>query len=88
MSDDGRTFQQFMDQVKGLCEGKAKEKKYNATGIDGPNQLYDFVHELTGGPHHALGEIVYKVQRYAAKGNEEDILKVAAWAFLVWRRGK
>lgn len=81
-----RTYQDFTQAVKELLEGKAKTKKYNETGIDGPNQLFEFVSSLGEGPPlHALGEIVYKVKRYAALKNEEDVLKIAAWAFLVWR---
>lgn len=80
-----RTFQQFMEDVKGLCENRAREKRYSQTGVDGQNHLYEFVQDLSGGHQHALGEIVYKVKRFAAKGNDEDILKVAAWAYLIWK---
>ena len=27
----------------------------------------------------------FKVRRYAARRNPEDLAKVAAWAFLIWR---
>jgi hypothetical protein len=30
-------------------------------------------------------EIVYKARRYGARRNDEDLLKIAAWAFLTWR---
>ncbi len=78
------TYEQFTKQVADLLEPTAQGKGYNTTGIDGKNDLYDFVSSFAG-DHHALGEIVYKVKRYAAKGNPDDILKVAAWAFLVWK---
>ncbi len=77
------TFDQFAAQVRHLLEPTASGKGYNTTGADGPNDLYDFVKTMSGGHQHALGEIVYKARRYAAKGNREDMLKIAAWAFLV-----
>ena len=83
-----KTFDQFVTEVRNLLDGKASDKSYNTTGVDGPNELFDFVEEIAKGPGHALGEIIYKVKRYAAKGNPEDIVKVAAWAFLVWRSHK
>ena len=33
---------------------------------------------------HALGEITYKVIRYAKRRDPNDLLKIAAWAFLIW----
>ena len=80
-----KTFDEFVSEVRGLLEPTAAGKGYSATGTDGPNQLYDFVQGMNGGPGHALGEIVYKAKRYAAKGNLEDVLKIAAWAFLVYK---
>lgn len=77
------TFDQFVNEVRGLLEPTAAGKGYNASGVDGPNDLYGFVQTMTGGHGHALGEIVYKARRYAAKGNREDVLKIAAWAFLI-----
>ena len=82
--DGDKTYSEFVRQVADLLEPTASGKGYNTTGIDGQNQLYEFVQTFAG-DKHALGEIIYKVKRYAAKGNAEDILKVAAWAFLVWR---
>lgn len=84
ISVDDRTFDQFVAEVRGLLEPTASGKGYSATGVDGPNQLYEFVSSFAG-PHHALGEIVYKAKRYEAKRNPEDILKIAAWAFLVYK---
>ncbi len=77
------TFDEFMADVRGLLEPTAAGKGYSSTGADGPNELYEFVHEMTGNHGHALGEIVYKARRYAAKGNLEDVKKIAAWAFLI-----
>ncbi len=81
------TFDEFTAQVRGLLEPTAKGKGYNTTGVDGENQLYAFVQDVAG-DGHAMGEIIYKVKRYAAKGNPEDMLKVAAWAFLVLKHRK
>ena len=77
------TFDQFAVQVRTLLEPTANGKGYNGTGADGPNDLYEFVQGMTGNHGHALGEIVYKARRFAAKGNREDVLKIAAWAFLI-----
>lgn len=80
-----RDYDGFVAAVNELLGGTAAGKGYNRSGPDGQNELYDFVQSMNGGPHHALGEIVYKAKRYAAKRNEEDVLKIAAWAFLVWK---
>lgn len=68
--------------MRALLEPTAAGKGYNTTGVDGSNQLYEFVRDVAG-EGHALGEIIYKAKRYAAKGNPEDVLKIAAWAFLI-----
>ena len=78
------TFDEYTAQVRALLEPTAASKGYNATGVDGKNELFEFVHGMAG-DGHALGECVYKIKRYAAKGNPEDLLKVAAWVFLVLR---
>lgn len=33
---------------------------------------------------HPLGEIIYKAVRYARKHDPEDLVKIAAWAKLLW----
>lgn len=76
------TFDEFTSSVRALLEPTAQGKGYNTTGVDGKNDLYEFVHQVAG-DGHALGEIIYKAKRYAAKGNPEDVLKIAAWAFLI-----
>lgn len=77
------TFDAFMTTVRDSMEGTARGKGYNQTGVDGPNALYDFVHDTIAGDGHAIGEIIYKVRRYARKGNPEDLVKAAAWAYLI-----
>ena len=37
-----------------------------------------------GGHGHALGEIVMKTVRYAERGDKTELLKMAAWAYLIW----
>ena len=74
-----RTFNKFMGGVNEVLSGKAQDKGY-AEGPDGPNPLF----EMTG-DMHATGEIIYKAVRYRAKKNPEELLKIAAWAFLIWR---
>jgi hypothetical protein len=83
---EGRTFQEFMSDVERLLGGVAGSKGYSRNGPDGFNELYTFVQAMNAGGHqHALGEIVYKARRFAAKQHVEDITKIAAWAFLVWK---
>jgi hypothetical protein len=79
------TFEQFVEEVRALMEPTAASKGYSTTGIDGVNPLYEFVQEMVVGPGHALGEIVYKAKRYGKKRNPEDLLKIAAWAWLAYR---
>ena len=78
-------FDTFCAAIYALLSDTAAQKSYNATGTDGPNPLYEFVREMSGGDAHALGEIVYKAKRFSAKHDIEDILKIAAWAFLIWK---
>ena len=84
MTDRHGDFDSFIAQVHALLEPTASGKGYSTTGVNGFNQLYEFVASFAG-PHHALGEIVYKAKRYEAKRNIEDVLKIAAWAFLVYK---
>lgn len=77
------TFAEFMAEVEKLLNGTAAGKGYNASGPDSQNALYEFVREMAGGDHHACGEIIYKIKRFEAKGNLEDIYKAAAWCFLI-----
>jgi len=85
MSQDGRSFDTFCDKVRCLLDPLAASKGYNGSGPDGDNALYEFVQAMTGGHHHAAGEIVYKIRRFEARGNVEDVLKAAAWCFLIWK---
>lgn len=79
------TFDDYCAEVRGTMDGKAKDKNYSQNGVDGQNKLYEFVRDTVGGHEHghALGEMIYKVVRFARKGNDEDLVKAAAWGFLV-----
>ena len=80
------SFEDFINDVRHQLEGAAVAKNYNAHGVEGQNLLYEAVAEMTGGQHHALGEIVYKARRFlspgARGGDVTDLVKIAAWAFL------
>lgn len=81
------TFKQFVKEVEALCGGTANEKGYNRTGVDGQNDLYQFIQNLSKNDSHAMGEIIYKAVRYTNKRDKRDLLKIAAWAYLVWKFG-
>lgn len=82
MADDNSVREDFIKGMKYFLEGKAIEKGY-LTPVG--NILMDFMNSKF--PDHALGEIVYKTVRYSKLKNSEDLLKIAAWACLVyeWR---
>ena len=77
------TFDEFTKEVHKLMAGDALAKGYNRTGPDSDNPLYQFVQDTVSGDGHPIGEIIYKAKRYAAKRDPVDMLKIAAWAFLV-----
>lgn len=79
------TFDEFVAQMRAILEPTAAGKGYSTTGVDGDNALYEFVQETAQGPGHALGEVIYKARRYGAKGDPVDVIKIASWAFLIWR---
>ena len=76
----------FKSQLDQILIKRAQEKGYHNQGLDG-RQLYDFVHDLASNGH-ALGEIIYKAIRYNRRRNREDLVKIAAWAFLLYDRDK
>ena len=83
------TYDDFVRHVRGQLDDAAVAKNYSTNGADGTNTLYTAVQQMTGGHHHGCAEIVYKVNRFLSAGqrgnNVEDIVKVASWAFLIWR---
>jgi hypothetical protein len=79
------TFKSFCVQVEELLGDTAGNKGYNFTGPDGHNIVYEFIHDTTGDHGHGIGEIIYKAIRFMQKRNPDDLLKLAAWSYLVWR---
>ena len=79
---EDRSFQDFAQQARELVDTQAASKGYNQTGAEGPNALFDFCGNM--GLTHAEGEIVYKVVRWHNRHDKADLLKIAAWAFLLW----
>lgn len=81
-------FDEFLQIVRDAVEKNAKEKGYNETGISGKNELYEFING-TVGPNdaHALGEIIYKAIRFSKKRDKADLVKIAAWAYLIYNFG-
>jgi hypothetical protein len=76
------SFEEFMEEARELVLGRAKEKGYNDKGED-KNDLMAFTNQFF--PGHAYGEVVYKLIRYQRKKNKEDLLKAAAWIYLIWK---
>ena len=76
------TFAEFCAAVRKLLDETAISKGYRQAG-PGSDLLYALVNEIANGPGHPLGEIVMKATRYAARGNLEDLEKIAAWSFLI-----
>lgn len=79
------TYDGFCLHVQALLGGVAESKGYNGTGVNGHNDLYRFVHAVSGSHAHGIGEIIHKAVRYMRKRNPEDLLKIAAWAYLCWK---
>jgi hypothetical protein len=42
---------------------------------------------MADGDAHAIGEIIYKAVRYSKRGDKDDLVKIAAWAFLIYKYG-
>ena len=72
----------WLQEIKYIVFGRAQSKGYAATDDGDGRDLLDFVKQHFNG--HAEGEVVYKLIRWAKKRNPEDILKAAAWCFLVY----
>jgi hypothetical protein len=79
------TFERFVEEFKKQLVSVARSKGYSDGGTEGRNILYEFINQAVGGPGHALGEIIYKATRYARRRDKVDLLKIAAWAYLVWK---
>lgn len=69
-------FESFTAGARRLMDEVAKEKGYDS-------DLLSFCQKMR--LTHAEGEIIYKLVRYNRKRNPEDLLKIAAWAYLMWK---
>lgn len=66
-----------------VLTSKAVSKGYTEPSrFGGTNPVFDFVEREFQG--HAGGEIVYKALRYKAKHDPDDLVKIAAWAALMY----
>lgn len=79
-----KEFHKSLDEILLFA---AKTKGYHGAATDG-RKLFDEAHTENYG--HPIGEIKYKLRRFQSTRDPIDIVKVAAWAFLIWdkqRRG-
>lgn len=75
------TFDEFCRGVQELLGKRSENKGYSQAGES--DLLSEFVRKM--GLSHPAGEIVYKIVRYQQRGDKEDLLKIAAWAMILWR---
>ena len=68
----GDQIDRFFSAVREIVGPTAQQKGYS-----------DAIREVCGTAHGA-GELIYKALRFREKGNPEDLVKAAAWAFLLW----
>jgi hypothetical protein len=71
----------YLELEKAVIQ-KAKSKGYYVEGEDSGRNLFDFIGKYAEG--HSIGEIIYKAIRWTRKRDPEDLVKIAAWAFLTW----
>lgn len=81
------SLRDFQNEVTDVLTGTARGKGYAKDG-DGGRAFYDAVALVSddNNDSHAKGEITYKVKRYGSKKDPKDLIKIAAWAFLLWDR--
>lgn len=72
----------FYEEMRAVLTKRSDREGYNK-GDDG-TLLNEFTETFFGG--HALGEIVYKAVNYQRTKDEIELVKIASWAFLKWRR--
>jgi len=80
------SFEAFAAAVRESVDGHAKRKGYTKNDADGPNDLCEMAELLGVEPHHAIGEIVYKCKEYLINPREVLLVKIAGWAYILWRR--
>lgn len=74
-------FDEFVKKVRHSVTEKATAKGYRPEDSD---ELLNFVARM--GFSHAEGEILYKLVRYHARHDPEDLEKICGWAYLEWKR--
>jgi len=84
----GSICDEFLALVKESVDAKAREKNYTQTDADGKNQLIEVGTLLSFEPQHGIGEIVYKCAEYLKNPREVLLIKIAGWAYILWRRGR
>lgn len=82
MSNMGKSMEEFNQLVRDIVFATAHSKGYASNPEGDGRDLLDFIEAHFHG--HAEGEMVYKIVRWEKKRNPEDLLKLVAWAFLVW----
>ena len=80
-----RTFDEFAKAVRDSCEGHAKRKGYTTSDADGDNQLITVATAMGFHEAHSIGEIVYKCAEYLKAPRDVLLIKIAGWAYVVWR---
>lgn len=73
---------QCMREIEKIIGSEAGSKGYGGDNLE-KDQVLDFVAKHC--PGHAEGEIIYKVLRWRSKRDPKDLLKIMAWAFLLWK---
>jgi hypothetical protein len=85
---DPNSFDAFSAAVKDSVDGQAKRKNYAREGLNGRNQLAEVGALLNFEPQHGIGEIVYKCSEYLANPREVLLVKIAGWAYILWKRSQ
>lgn len=83
-----KSFEVFSESVRDSCEGQARRKNYTQNDANGPNQLSEVGKLLNFEPQHGIGEIVYKCAEYLRNPREVLLVKIAGWAFILWRQAQ
>lgn len=85
MSRDN-SFDAFSKAVRHSVEDQAQRKGYRTTGVDGANELADFMHSQGLGQPHGISEIIYKALEFKRAPRRVLLEKVSGWAFILWQR--
>lgn len=80
-----RTFEEFAKQVRESCEQQAKRKGYTDKDIDQENKLATITQLIGIQAQHGIGEIIYKAVEYIKAPREVLLVKIAGWAYILWR---